>query len=157
MRTDCGVNTRRSCSMGCTGIRTGAGAPRPFKLAALKLPNLKSPFTNSSRWMLRRTEPRSNAFIHGRRHFKQPIHRSRDTNQKWKNLLIASILQSAGNSIARTLLPDERTSNNKLTARNRIATRCTTEPSFHCDSAKAPESPVSRAGHSSDPDGCRKS
>jgi hypothetical protein len=151
------VNTRRGCSMGCIGIRTGAGAPRPLKLAALKLPALKNLFSSSSRWMLRRTEPRSNAFIHGRRHFKQPVHQSRDTDQKWENLPIASILQSAGNSIARTLLPDERTSNNKLTARNRIATRCATAPSFHCDSAKAPESSVSGAGHSSDPDGCRKS
>ena len=155
MRTDCGVNTRRGCSMGCTGIRTGAGAPRPLKLAALKQPARKNLFSSSSNWMLRRTEPRSNAFIHGRRHFKQPMHRSRDTDRKWESLPIASILQSAGNSIARTLLPDEQTSNNKLIARNRIATRCGTEPSFYCDSSKAAASPVAGAGQSSDPDGCR--
>jgi hypothetical protein len=142
--------------MGCTRIRTGAGAPRPLKLAELKQPALKNLFSSSSSWMLRRTEPGGYAFIHCRRHFKQPMHRSRDADQKWESLPIASILQSAGNSIAKTLLPDEQTSNNKLIARNRIATRYRTESSFYCDSTKAPASPVAGAGQSSDPDGCRE-
>lgn len=32
--------------------------------------------------MLKRTAPGGNAFIHGRRHFKQPMHRSRDADQE---------------------------------------------------------------------------